>query len=210
MTKEKGRLKETFSLNEFKKEFKLRSFALIILGFIINTACWAFTSVLNWPIWLDTLGTVIASFVGGPLVGMFTGIISSILWFFIEPTSIYFIVVHGVIGFIPGYAIMWYWIREKPKLDFIGLSLTIALITVLLSTVFRVLFCIELTVCYTLAQGVVNYFFAYFVELAKVLFTERFAREVVDKLLVVILAWLFIRTPSMIRQRRWWWSRKAK
>ena len=197
-------LRQTLSLIELRKEFKLKGIALVILGFLINTGCWAVTSLLGWPIWLDTLGTVIISFVIGPLAGAATGILSSVLWFWFEPTSIFFIFVHAVIGFIPGYAVMWYWIREKPKIEFLGLGTLIALITVILSTIFRVLFCINLTVCYTMAGGLINYFAAYFYELARVLFTDRFAREVVDKILVVLLAWLFIRTPKLLRQRRWW------
>jgi energy-coupling factor transport system substrate-specific component len=201
-------LYQTFTLTEFKREFKLKTIPLILLGFIVNTVCWAFTSLLDWPIWLDTLGTMIASFVGGPLVGAVTGLITSILWFWFEPTSIIFSPVHMIIGFIPGYAIMWYWVREKPKLDFLGLPLLISIITVFFSTILRVLFCIELTVCYTLIEGVVTFFVGLFTELGKVYFTYRFAREVVDKTIVVLLAWFFIRAPRVIRQRRWWWGRK--
>jgi len=202
------KLGKTLSWTEFKREFKRMSFLLLILGFLINTACWALTSMLDLPIWLDTLGTMIASFVGGPLVGAITGLVTSIVWTLFEASSIHFWLVHAIIGFIPGYAVMWYWIRNKPRLDFLGLALLIAFITVFLSTIVRVFFCIELTVCYTMAQGLLNYFIGYFIELGRVFFTERFAREVVDKTIVVLLAWLFIRAPKVIRQRRWWWKRK--
>jgi energy-coupling factor transport system substrate-specific component len=201
-------LYHTFTLTEFRREFKLKTIPLILLGFLVNTACWTLTGLLDWPIWLDTLGTVIASFVGGPLVGMITGLITSILWFWFEPMSIIFSPVHAVIGFIPGYTIMWYWVREKPKLDFLGLPLFISFITVFLSTILRVFFCIDLIVCYTLAGGVAAYFINLFFELGRVFFTHRFAREVVDKTIVVLSAWFFIRAPKIIRQKRWWWGRK--
>lgn len=203
-------LKQTFSIDQLKKEFKLKSVVLIGLGFLINTACWAITSLLHWSIWLDTLGTVINSLLVGPLVGMTTGIITSVLWFFIEPSSILFTLVHAIIGFIPGYAITWNWLRDKPKLEYLGLPLLISFITVFVSTIIRVLFCIELTVCYTLAEGVANYFINFFYELARVFFTDRFAREVIDKTLVVIMAWLFIRAPKFFKQKRWWKSKKTK
>lgn len=80
--------------------------ALNIVGGYINT-------VLNLPIFLDMIGTMVTAVILGPWWGALVGAITNIVNSFISgPISLPFAVVNVVGGLVWGYANIWGWMKK--------------------------------------------------------------------------------------------------
>lgn len=93
--------------------FKLRigalnstALALIPLLIAINIAGGQLAKALRLPIYLDSIGTVMAGALLGPWVGMLTGLLTNTIWSLIGLDSLAyaFAIVAGVIGLLAGFA----------------------------------------------------------------------------------------------------------
>ncbi len=81
--------------------------ALNIVGGYINT-------VLNLPIFLDMIGTMVTAIILGPWWGALVGAITNIVNSFISgPISLPFAVVNVVGALVWGYANMWGWMKKS-------------------------------------------------------------------------------------------------
>jgi len=81
--------------------------ALNIVGGYINT-------VLNLPIFLDMIGTMVTAIILGPWWGALVGAITNIVNSFISgPISLPFAVVNVVGGLVWGYANIWGWMKKS-------------------------------------------------------------------------------------------------
>jgi energy-coupling factor transport system substrate-specific component len=80
--------------------------ALIPIAIAINVALGQLVqSVLKLPIYLDSIGTVLAGILLGPLAGAITGLLANIIWgLTLAPAALPFAAVAAVIGLIAGYA----------------------------------------------------------------------------------------------------------
>lgn len=80
--------------------------ALIPIAIAINVALGQLVqSVLKMPIYLDSIGTVLAGILLGPLAGAITGLLANIIWgLILAPAALPFAAVAAVIGLIAGYA----------------------------------------------------------------------------------------------------------
>jgi energy-coupling factor transport system substrate-specific component len=80
--------------------------ALIPIAIAINVALGQLVqSVLKLPIYLDSIGTVLAGILLGPLAGAIAGLLANIIWgLTLAPTALPFAAVAAVIGLIAGYA----------------------------------------------------------------------------------------------------------
>jgi energy-coupling factor transport system substrate-specific component len=80
--------------------------ALIPIAIAINVALGQLVqSVLKLPIYLDSIGTVLAGVLLGPLAGAITGLLANIIWgLTLAPAALPFAAVAAVIGLIAGYA----------------------------------------------------------------------------------------------------------
>ena len=80
--------------------------ALIPIAIAINVALGQLVqSVLKLPIYLDSIGTVLAGILLGPLAGAITGLLANIIWgLTLAPSALPFAAVAAVIGLIAGYA----------------------------------------------------------------------------------------------------------
>ena len=66
---------------------------LIAAAIVVNSLARFVVNALNAPFWLDTLGTCLAAVIGGPIVGVFAGVIQNFLYgmLFQSLTMIYFV-----------------------------------------------------------------------------------------------------------------------
>ena len=83
--------------------FTTRTLVLMAIGIALNMALGQAASFLSLPVFLDSLGTMIAAVLAGPIVGGLTGLITNLLWGVISsPTAAFFSPVALTIGVVAG------------------------------------------------------------------------------------------------------------
>jgi energy-coupling factor transport system substrate-specific component len=76
---------------------------LIPRAVAINLAGSSLAIALKLPIYLDTIGTMLAAALGGPLVGLLAGFCTSLfVSFSIDPSSLPFVFAQMILGFLAG------------------------------------------------------------------------------------------------------------
>lgn len=70
----------------------------IILGIALNFACSHLAGRFGWPIYLDTIGTVVSAALGGYLPGIVTGLATNIINFASDGISIYYSALNAMIA----------------------------------------------------------------------------------------------------------------
>jgi signal transduction histidine kinase/DNA-binding response OmpR family regulator len=88
--------------------YLIRSFLLVVGAIIVNIALGHFVQyVLHWPLFFDSIGTILVGALLGPLPGAATGVVSNIIWGFLlnDPSTIPYSLVSAFIGWSAGYAV---------------------------------------------------------------------------------------------------------
>lgn len=86
--------------------------AMVPVAIALNIVVGQLVSVLQLPIYLDSIGTVLVSAIAGPAAGVVTGILTNVIWgLLLNPISLPFAVVQVVIGVMAGYAARWGFFR---------------------------------------------------------------------------------------------------
>lgn len=79
--------------------------AMIPVAIALNIVVGQLVSVLQWPLYLDSIGTVLVAALAGPAAGVVTGILTNVIWgLTLSPLALPFAVVQVVIGVMAGYA----------------------------------------------------------------------------------------------------------
>ena len=85
----------------------LAPLVLICAGLVLNIAVGAVVrTVLRWPIYLDSIGTVLAGALGGPIAGAVTGALTNLVWgiVFDDPQIMPYALTAACIGLAAGIA----------------------------------------------------------------------------------------------------------
>ena len=83
--------------------FSTRNLVLVAIGIALNLALGQAASFLNLPIFLDSVGIVLAAVLAGPVIGGLTGLLTNLLWGLLQgPTAAYFAPVAMMIGIAAG------------------------------------------------------------------------------------------------------------
>ncbi|CAM3936781.1 ECF transporter S component [Paracoccus yeei] len=83
--------------------FSTRNLVLVAIGIALNLALGQAASFLNLPIFLDSVGTVLAAVLAGPVIGGLTGLLTNLLWGLLQgPTAAFFAPVAMMIGVAAG------------------------------------------------------------------------------------------------------------
>ncbi|AYF03733.1 ECF transporter S component (plasmid) [Paracoccus yeei] len=83
--------------------FSTRNLVLVAIGIALNLALGQAASFLNLPIFLDSVGTVLAAVLAGPVIGGLTGLLTNLLWGLLQgPTAAFFAPVAMMIGIAAG------------------------------------------------------------------------------------------------------------
>jgi len=86
---------------------KRLSLTLISAGIVINIIGGLLAQALKLPIFLDSIGTMLAAVILGPWLGALTGLLSNVLQgVFTDPVNIPFGLVNAVIGLVVGFLAM--------------------------------------------------------------------------------------------------------
>lgn len=78
--------------------------ALIPVALVLNIVLGQFVGTVLVPIYLDSIGTVLVGFLAGSAAGAATGLLSTIVWSFFNPTLIPFAAGAAAIGALAGLA----------------------------------------------------------------------------------------------------------
>lgn len=88
-------------MNRFS--FSTRTLVLMAIAIALNIALGQLAETLKLPIFLDSIGTVLAAVMAGPVVGAVTGLVTNLIWGLIQgPTAAAFAPVSMVIGLVAG------------------------------------------------------------------------------------------------------------
>ena len=83
----------------------LAGYVLLVLACLaVNWGGDQIVSRLNWPVWLDSIGTVICSYVAGPFCGAVVGITTNLLGHILYGIPWFYAIVSVIIAIIVGFA----------------------------------------------------------------------------------------------------------
>ncbi len=107
--------------------FTTMNIVLIPVAVGINYVGKYFASALKLPLWLDSIGTVLAGFLGGPWVGAVSGAINNAIYgITVDPISFWYLLTSLAIGFVAGLAAYTGWTRDLWRAVVLGLFLAVA------------------------------------------------------------------------------------
>jgi energy-coupling factor transport system substrate-specific component len=115
--------------------FKFSTAALVLIPAAvgINYIGKLFAGALKLPLWLDAIGTVLASMLAGPIIGAIGGLINNIIYgLTMDPVSFIYGITSVVIGLTVGIMAYKGWIKSFGKAFVIGL--VVALVSAVVST----------------------------------------------------------------------------
>lgn len=121
--------------NKSMWSFKLTTASLVLIPAAvgINYIGKLFAGVLKLPLWLDAIGTVLASMMAGPIVGAICGAINNIIYgLTMDPVSFIYALTSIAIGLTVGIMAYKGWINNIGKAAVIGL--VAALVAAVVST----------------------------------------------------------------------------
>lgn len=119
--------------------FSTAALVLIPVAVGINYIGKLFAGVLKLPLWLDAIGTVLASMLAGPVIGGLSGLINNIIYgLTMDPISFVYALTSVFIGLVAGIMAYKGWISSWGKAAVIGLA--VGLTAVVISTPLNVAF----------------------------------------------------------------------
>lgn len=115
--------------------FKFSTAALVLIPTAvgINYIGKLFAGLLKLPLWLDSIGTVLAAMLGGPIIGALAGAINNMIYgLTVDPISFVYGITSVAIGLAVGILFYKGWISSWSKATMAGLI--IGLIATIVST----------------------------------------------------------------------------
>ncbi|QOT00844.1 ECF transporter S component [Brevibacterium sp. JNUCC-42] len=98
-----------------------------------------FAGLLKLPLWLDAIGTVLASLLAGPIIGGLSGLINNIIYgLTVDPISFVYALTSLCMGLVAGVMAFKGWINSWGKAAVVGL--TVGVTAVVISTPLNVWF----------------------------------------------------------------------
>ena len=150
-----------------------------------------FAELLKLPLWIDSIGTVLASMLAGPIIGAASGIINNLIYgITVGPISTVYAITSGVIGLVVGIMAYKGWIANIGKAIVIGL--VVGIVAAIVSTPLNIFFWEGFT-------GNVwgDAFFGILTDKGFPLWLESFGNsfvvDVPDKVVTVIISYLIFR-----------------
>jgi len=121
--------------------FKLStaSIVLIPIAIGINYLGKYIAGLLRFPLWLDSIGTVLSGMLAGPVIGAASGIINNIIYgVTADPVATVYAITSAVIGLMAGYFAAKGWLKNIKSVLLVGLI--IGLVAAAVSTPLNILF----------------------------------------------------------------------
>lgn len=130
-------------MNKQKSMWSLRlstaALVLIPVAIGINYIGKTIAAALKLPLWIDSLGTILASMLAGPIVGGLAGIINNIIYGFTQdPISTVYAITSLFIGIVVGALSYTGWLKSFGKACILGLI--VGLVAAIVSTPLNIIF----------------------------------------------------------------------
>lgn len=116
-----------------QRQFPMMSLVLIPIGIALNFVLGALAKQLNLPIFLDSVGTVLAGVLGGPWVGAITGFLGVLSISAFAPSAVVWSLQAAVIGLVAGLLAYLGWFKGVQRI--IVSTLIIIVLSVALSSI---------------------------------------------------------------------------
>src|SRR5699024_367298 len=172
---------------------KLSTAAIVLIpaAIGINYLGKLFAGLLKLPLWLDSIGTVLAAMLAGPIIGAASGIINNLIYgVTVDPISTVYAITGGVIGLVVGMMAYKGWIATIKKANVIGL--VVGFVAAIVSTPLVIIF-------WGGQSGNVcgDAFYAYLISMDLPVWIASFGDSIVvdvpDKVATVIISYLIFR-----------------
>jgi energy-coupling factor transport system substrate-specific component len=112
--------------------FSTAALVLIPVAVGVNYIGKLIAGLLKLPLWLDSIGTLLASMLAGPIVGALAGAINNIIYGFTDPISFVYAITSVAIGLAAGILFFKGYISSWPKAVVAGII--IGLVATIVST----------------------------------------------------------------------------
>jgi len=125
--------------NIWSLKFSTISLALIPVSVGINYVGKLFASTLKLPLWLDSIGTVLAAILAGPWIGAISGLINNIIYgITMDAVSGIYGITSVAIGLTAGWLAYKGWLENWWKA--VGFGIVVALVSTVVSTPINIKF----------------------------------------------------------------------
>ena len=177
--------------------FETRTLALIALGALINIVAGQINQWLRLPIFLDSIGTILAAILGGPVAGITTGLVGNLVRSLIAgPVEAAFAPVAMTIGAVAGLAARVGLFRRVWQAALSGVLISLALTIVAIP--------IQVYLFGGVTGAGSDLVMLYLLHIGRTLLSSValtiLGSNIVDKVLSSILAWLVVQQlPARLR-----------
>lgn len=179
--------------NKSMWSFRLSTAALVLIPVAIgiNYIGKLIASLLHLPLWVDSIGTVLAAMLAGPIIGALSGAINNIIYgLTLDPVSYAYALTSLFIGLVVGVLAYKGWIASIGKA--LGIGLLVGLVAAVISTPLNVIYWGGTTgniwgdALYTasIANGIPTWIASFFDEIVV---------DIPDKIVTVIICYLIFR-----------------
>ncbi|MCL6580698.1 MAG: ECF transporter S component [Firmicutes bacterium] len=111
----------------FVWNFTTVNLVLIPVAVGINFVGKYIAAALKLPLWLDSIGTVLAGFLGGPWVGAVSGAVNNAIYgLTVDPMSFWYLITSIAIGLVAGYFAYTGWTKDVVRAFVLGLFIAVA------------------------------------------------------------------------------------
>lgn len=170
--------------------FTTRTLVLMAIGIALNMALGQVASLVNLPVFLDSLGTMIVALLCGPIIGGLTGFVTNLLWGLISsPTAAFFSPVALTIGVVAGLLARAGMFRTIWQAAISGAIIAVALAFVAVP--------IRIYLFGGVTGSGADFLTAYLLQVGQSLFgsviVTVITSNLLDKIVTAVLAWLIIR-----------------
>jgi len=135
-------VRETMSVqkktNPWALQFTTLTIVLIPVAVGINYVGKFIAAALKLPLWLDSIGTVLAAMLAGPWVGAISGAANNVIFgITADPISFWYLITSIVIGFVVGYLAYTGWLSSFGRS--LALGLIVGVVAAVVSTPINVI-----------------------------------------------------------------------
>jgi len=185
--------------SRLRMEFSTFGIAMIPLMIGVNIASSYLAA--GTPIWADTLGSMLAGIIIGPVNGLVVGALTNIFkWVTFDPFALPYAIVNAAIGLIAGICALLGFVRKETSAAQIGRILIISVVLAVVATLTSTPLNVSLWGGST-GKAWVDAIFAGFMaggwQVFPASMAAEFISDITDKIITFFIAWLiYTRVPS--------------
>lgn len=175
-----------------KYDFSLIAILLIPIGVAINFVGAQIVLLLKLPVYLDTIGTALTAMIGGPWVGMVTGLCTNLVKGILNPVSFAFIPVQMGVGLVVGLLAMAGMFTKAWKV--IIAAVLVSLASTIIASPIQVLMFGGATG--NSSDALVATFLASGQQIWTAVFSTKILNEFIDKIFCLLIAFFIVKKMS--------------